>query len=82
MSRLPTEDNSSPLPPIPPKIDWQGGYLTVREAKDGEFRRIIMHPAVITYLESKQKPAGMIFDLDNPYKHECNAPQGVVERRK
>lgn len=49
-------------------IDFDNNHLTVREAKDSEFRHIMLHPAVIEYLKPLRKKSGQVFDgADSQY---------------
>lgn len=43
-------------------IDWKGGYLTIKEAKDSEFRRILIHDAAMSYFIKNRKEVGIIFE--------------------
>lgn len=42
-------------------IDWKNEVLTIPEAKDGEFRKIQLHPEVIRILYPKKQATGRIF---------------------
>lgn len=42
-------------------IDWQGGFLTIREAKDSEFRHVLIHKTAMDYFKKHRRSEGQVF---------------------